>query len=456
LNRLWVKLVAVIVAVVLIGVGIVAVLSNRATTTGFSRYVSEDRVSQYEQLAESLAGYYARQRTWEGAELLLPVARGQGAGATSYRVQDAAGAVVASSAFGRGRQGAAGEPDVTLSLTVGDAQVGTLTVYEAGGFGGEAGSAQANAHAEEFLSSVNQALVLGGLAAIVLALLLGVFLAQRLTRPLRQLTAATRSMARGELRQEVTVTSGDEIGELAASFNQMAQSLSAMERQRQQLLADIAHELRTPLSVMRGHVEAMLDGVFEATPENLTLVHEESVLLGRLVDELRTLSLVEAGQLPLEFTPVDMRALLRQAQAAFEPLAEAEGVALMLHLPAAAPEVRADASRLQQVLGNLIANALRHAPQGPGKPPQVDVTMEVVGEAVRVSVQDNGPGLAPEALVHVFDRFWRADPSRSRAAGGSGLGLAIARGIVEAHGGRIWVESEPGAGASFRFEVPAC
>jgi signal transduction histidine kinase len=219
------------------------------------------------------------------------------------------------------------------------------------------------------------------------------------------------------------------VGALAASFNLMSAALADAEQQRQQMLADIAHELRTPLSITRGHLEAMLDGVFPTTPDNLALIHEETLLLGRLVEDLRTLSLAEAGQLSLDKTPLDLTELTAQAVAAFEPLAEAENVRLLTDLPAEPVSITADADRLRQVLGNLLANALRHVTKGENGPPQVTVSLVRQNGTAVLRIADNGPGLSPQAQAHVFDRFWRADSARSRDQGGSGLGLAICKAV---------------------------
>lgn len=261
-------------------------------------------------------------------------------------------------------------------------------------------------------------------------------------------------MAGGDLDQQVKVQSSDELGELADSFNQMAAALSMTEKQRQQLFADIAHELRTPLSVVRGQLESMLDGVFELSLENVSVAHEETLLLSQLVDELRTLSLAESGQLALNRRPLDLAVSVRQAEVAFEPLAEAEGVRLKVTISDDLPLVSADPARIQQLLGNLLSNALRHASQQNDRPPEVRLKVSSTAGSVQVSVSDNGPGLSMEAKQHVFDRFWRADIARSRDRGGSGLGLAICKGIVSAHGGEIWVDSTLGEGAVFAFELP--
>jgi signal transduction histidine kinase len=202
---------------------------------------------------------------------------------------------------------------------------------------------------------------------------------------------------------------------------------------------------------MRSYIEAMLDGVFEMTPENLAVAHEETLLLGRLVEDLRTLSLAEAGQLPLNLTDVDLISLIGLSVAAFAPLAEAEGVQLSTNLPPHLSPVKADYERIQQVVGNLLANALRHA--GTEKP-AVHITAAAHGQVVQIRVIDNGPGLTAEEQQHVFDRFWRADAARGRDQGGSGLGLAISRALVTAHHGQVWVESRPQQGATFVVALP--
>jgi two-component system sensor histidine kinase BaeS len=382
----------------------------------------------------------------EAGNILRDSNLGPDAGGYFLRVLDEHGEVVASRGGGQGRGSAAFTPEVTEPIMVNGRQIGVLLAAKAGqgGQGSRAG--------EQYLASVNQAIFVAGFVAIVLALLLGMALAQRLTRPLRQLSQATTAVAAGELGQQVSITTHDEVGELAARFNDMSQALANAEKQRQQLLADTAHDLRTPISIMQSHLEAMIDGVFPPTPDNLGTVYEETLRLGRLVNDVRTLSLAEAGQLPLDRQPVTLSDLVAQAAAAFQPLAEADGIQLQVQL-AATPPILADALRLHQVLANLIANALRYAPQGSQSPPQVTIRVDNVADGILVSVSDSGPGLTPEQQTQVFDRFWRSDAARSREQGGSGLGLAIARSIVEAHGGVIGVESQVGQGTRFWFQL---
>ena len=262
---------------------------------------------------------------------------------------------------------------------------------------------------------------------------------RQITRPLVDLTHASRQIARGDLSVRVAVKSSDEVGELTDTFNQMAASLEEQETLRRNLMADIAHELRTPLTGIQGAVEAMQDGVFPADAENLEALHAQVLLLNRLVDDLRTLANAEAGQLALEKAPVDLAELCRRQVSGLQFQAAERTISLTDYRPARATVVDADSQRLNQVLLNLLDNALRHTPNGGA----VAVTVHGSAAELFVTVTDSGPGIPAEELPHVFDRFYRGDRSRSRVTGGTGLGIAIARQLVEAHGGRIWVDSPP-------------
>jgi signal transduction histidine kinase len=302
-----------------------------------------------------------------------------------------------------------------------------------------------------FLQRVNLALLLASAGALVVALVVGVWLARTLTRPLRALTEATHRMAGGALEQAVPVKSQDEIGELATAFNQMSREVARANNARKQMTADVAHELRTPLTVIAGHVEAMRDGVLPVTPERLTVIYTEIEHLQHLVGDLRTLSQADAGELKLNPQPLSAVELLEQVRATFEHPALQRGVTLQLDVQDRLPAIHADEIRLMQVLSNLLANALRYTPAGG----RITLTAAAAGDGVTLSVQDTGPGIAPDDLPHIFDRFYRADKARSDGEGESGLGLAIARAVVEAHGGRIWAESEPGHGARIHIALPA-
>jgi two-component system sensor histidine kinase BaeS len=303
---------------------------------------------------------------------------------------------------------------------------------------------------EAFLGRVNNVLILGTAGGAVVALLLGVILARTFTRPIRELTAATRAVAAGDLEQQVPIRSKDEIGELTKAFNQMNANLARARDLRRQMTADIAHELRTPLSVILSHTEAIKDGVFEASEETFQIIHDETMRLSTMVEDLRTLSLAETGELSITPRKVKPEELLRQSIAAHTPRAQQKNITLDLQLLDDTQEIEVDPDRMAQVFGNLMDNALRYTPPGGC------ITLSVVksSEGIELRVRDNGSGIEPEELAHIFDRFYRVDKSRHRDEGGSGLGLAIAKSIVERHGGQIRAESRPGEGVTFIMEFP--
>jgi signal transduction histidine kinase len=295
------------------------------------------------------------------------------------------------------------------------------------------------------------AITYSALGAIVIALLLGFLLARTLTRPIRELTAATQALAKGDLGQQVSVRTRDEMGQLAASFNQMSADLAHASQLRRQMTADIAHELRTPLSLILGYTESLSDGKLPATQETFDIMYDEAQHLSRLIDDLRTLSLADAGELPLNRRPVDPKALLERAALAYMPQAQRQGVAIELNASSDLPEAEADPGRIEQVLDNLVSNALRYTPSGG----RVILSADGDGEQVFLRVQDTGVGIQLEELPYIFERFYRADKSRQRHAKESGLGLAIAKSIVEAHGGSVSVESILGEGTTFVVALPS-
>ena len=291
------------------------------------------------------------------------------------------------------------------------------------------------------------------LTTAVVAILAGILVTRNLTRPLSRLVAAARAIGARDLshRVEVKDKEAEEFVAVAAAFNEMAHDLENAEALRRNLLADVAHELRTPLSVLQGNLQAMLDGVYPINAEEVARLHDQTRHLTQLVDDLRELAQAEARQLQLDLAEVDPVPLFKQAGAVFRPIATAARVELRVELLGAVPHIVADRDRLTQSLHNLLNNAINHTPAGG----QITMQLEAVGVTVQIRVCDTGAGIAPAHLPHVFDRFYRTDKARARDKGGTGLGLAIVNAIAQAHGGSVVVESEGlGKGSTFTMQLP--
>lgn len=305
----------------------------------------------------------------------------------------------------------------------------------------------------DFLASVHESLIWVGAAIMLVGLAASFALARTITMPLLSLSVAAREIARGNYGQRVHLNSKDEVEQVANAFNGMAESLEVSNKLRKRLLADIAHELRTPLAVIQGNLEGMLDGVVEMNKEQISSLYEETTQLNRLIGELRDLSLAEAGQLVLDKQPTDINQLVTRALSMIKPLADEKQITAEGSL-AEIPLIDADASRITQVLYNLLTSAIRYTPTGG----LVFVTSEQVRQGVntwlKLSVSDNGQGIEAADLPFIFDHFYRADQSRARKSGGSGIGLAIVKKLVETHGGRVEVESTPGQGSRFDVYLP--
>ena len=303
----------------------------------------------------------------------------------------------------------------------------------------------------EFAEAVRRSLTLAGLIACAVGVLLVLLLSRRVLGSIGNLTAAARALGRGDLSSRAAVKGNDEIAELGQAFNDMADALEESERQRRNMVSDVAHELRTPLANIQGHIEAMQDGLLEPDAATLETVHRQALYLNRLVSDLRLLAETEADELRLVMEPESLGDIVAGVGDSFRPRAEAASVHLTVEAQDGLPTLRLDRIRIEQVVGNLVDNAIRHTPPGGA------VTLAVFphGDGVRVEVADTGPGIPADALPHVFDRLYRVDPSRDRATGGTGLGLTIARQLVESHGGTMWAESEVGVGSRFGFDLPA-
>jgi signal transduction histidine kinase len=291
---------------------------------------------------------------------------------------------------------------------------------------------------------------LGGSVAIAIALILTFVLLRRITSPIGALAKAAGQLGRGDLSQRVQFQGKGEVEMLGQAFNSMAADLEHAEQLRRNLVADVAHELRTPLSNIQGYLEAIRDRVMKPNATTIRSLNEEAALLSRLVNELQELSLAEAGELKLVYQPEDIAKLVKQAVAPWQPKVAAKEISLSLDLPDNLPLVNIDWQRVNQVLHNLLENAVGHTHKGG----TISVAAMTQDGWVEVSVSDTGEGIPAEDLPYIFERFYRVDRSRARATGGSGLGLTIAKRLVEAHGGTITVQSELGKGSRFSFTLP--
>jgi two-component system OmpR family sensor kinase/two-component system sensor histidine kinase BaeS len=464
-NRLWMQLTLAFTAVVLVALGAIAVMVNRATDTEFRQYVTHSEMRASGSGVQQLAAYYREHDGWEGVEDLLEggvsVTRLNGAPAFAMPrrpgmagtvldvlLADAEGRVVYdSTGEARGRLDAR-ERARALSITEpGEEEVIGYLLLSVAGPSDFLGQRE-----KQFLQRVREILIIGTVLAAGVGLIAGALLSRGLTAPLQRLANAARAVAARDFSRRVRVEGSAEVAEVAQAFNEMTAALEQSERQRRNMVADVAHELRTPLSVLQGNLRAILDDVYALEKGEIARLYDETRFLSRLVDDVQELALVDAGQLHLNLRPTDSQQVIEQTLESFGPVAESRGVTLSARLPGTLPQIQADPDRLAQVLRNLVSNALRHTPAGGS------VTVEAVQQAanLEISVRDTGEGISPEDLPHVFERFWRADASRARsvAGGGTGLGLSVAQSLVESQQGRIWAESIKGQGSRFAFTLP--
>lgn len=449
MRSLSVKLTLLFVAVSLAGTLLASLLIRRQAEAQFDQLIRRQGEAYY---VRDVQAYYTYNGSLHGIERLL-YARytrpepGQAARSLPFAVAGPEGQIVVPAGeWQRGENVPAAALADGLPVTVGSATVGTVLLLNL--------EPARDIFEEEYLRDFNRALFLGAIGATAIAIVLGAVLANQLTRPLREVAEASEALAAGELGQQVPVRTRDELGLLASSFNQMSAALARATQQRRQMTADIAHDLRTPLTVLGGYLEAMEDGALPPTPERLAILQQEVNGLKRLVDDLRTLSLADAGELPLALQEVDAAELLEQVRAAYAPQADRQKVALDVDAAANLPAARLDPERMRQVLGNLIGNALRYTGAG-GR-----ITLSARRDGARqpaqllIAVADTGAGIPPSDLPYIFDRFYRGDKARAEGEGESGLGLAIARSLVDMHHGTIQVESAPGQGATFSIHLP--
>ena len=437
LRSLTIKLTLAFGGVSLIGVVLVALLATRITENQVNSLLNQQ---EQVRIAQELADFYESEGSWEAVSDRI---RGDYSPREFVVIDDQNRIVLPGLRLPLGQRVPPEAANAGIEILVENVKIGTLVSFQPG-------PAPPPPNNNNILDTINRNIIYGAITALFISSVVGVFLARRITKPLQELTAASQAIAAGDLSQQVTVRSNDEIGQLATSFNKMSSDLVQIRNQRQQMTADIAHDLRTPLSLILGHAEAIEDGVLPATPETLHVIHDEAQRLNHLIEDLRTLTLADSGQLSVNKRLVNPIDLINRAGYAHKPAAKDKNINLAIVIAENLPQIEVDPHRISQVLDNLVSNAIRYTP----KDESIWLQVKNVADGLQFSVQDSGSGIEEGDLEHIFDRFYRADKSRNRDEGGSGLGLAIARSLILQHNGRIWAESQVGQGTIFNFTLP--
>lgn len=462
-NHLWFKLTSAFALIILIGVIVTTLLTRQGADAHFAHFMIEQHMVRPEVMLQALADFYVQEKGWHDLQSQLSIivesssdgvmgdVMGSMMGMTENRIQ-----IVDEEIQVIGDTSVIGTPDTDSQTLLSGQSVQRWPILvdekEVGVLLAEGALMTASpVRNERLVQGVTRAVLLSGLTAGLVGVVLAWLLVRQITRPLAKLTVAAERIAQGDLQARATVHSLDEVGALAKTFNRMAANLQTQENLRRNLMADVAHELRTPLTGIQGTVEAIQDGVFPLSIDQIGSIHEQVTLLNRLVEDLRMLAHVEAGQLRLDKQWVDLVVLCEKQLAAFQAQANEQQITIKLIVQGKPPLIDADSQRIDQILNNLLSNALRHSP--PHSEIELNVTISPP-DGVQIAITDEGEGIDAEDLPHIFDRFYRADPSRNRHTGGSGLGLAIARQLVEAHDGKIWAESPPiGRTKGSRFTI---
>ena len=446
------RLTLAFVAVALVAVGVTALLINRSIAASFNRYATNVRERQQSAVAEQLGLAYGTSGTFQ-------LRRGVAGRGLPYLVVDHGGEIVGGNVdLGK----ADPPPDLEhwrpIPIESDGRTVATAYFADVGARGLPREVLASLRIAEDvFLREIGIALVLALMAGVAAAVAMAVYLARQITRPVRTLRESAEAIAQGDLSRRTGIQRTDDIGALARSFDQMSETLERNAESRRQLFADIAHELRTPLAVIRSTVQALGDGVYKPSADHVETVMRRVDMLTQLINDIRDLSLAEVGQLRLERSEVAVGVLLDAVRERHAPLAAERDLTLRTENAAADTVLSLDRTRIEQALDNLLRNAVTHTPGGGTIEVRAGRTTDAQGQAwVSLDVIDTGPGFAPEDLSRVFDRFYRADSSRSRAQGGTGLGLAIVRGIARAHGGEASARNNAdGPGATVSLRLPA-
>ncbi|MCD4738824.1 MAG: HAMP domain-containing protein [Anaerolineae bacterium] len=454
------RLILSFLVTIVVTVSIVILLANVITRRRFTYMVSANGERLARRVAPAFTDYYVKNGSWQGVEEMMMIyyqrwSQNQpppnpelgNVPPDLFRddrllLLDRSGKVVADSASHEAPvKLPAGSLEKGAPIIIAGRRVGTVIVVSALG--------ELNNWQTAFLRQVTNLLLGIGVIITGVGLIVSGFQAQRILAPIKALSVAARHISTGDLSQRIPITSDDELGEMAASFNTMAAELEKQEELRHRVMADIAHELRTPLSVLQIELESLEDGLIEPTAEVIVGLQSEVVHLGQLVNDLRVLSLTDAGELHLAQQPVELRGFLREVTARVGAQVHEAGLTLKTVLPPAPLTVSADQRRLTQILLNLLSNAITHTPAGG----TITVTLrQVEEERAAIAVADTGTGIPTADLPHIFERFYQVKAARNGA--GTGLGLSIARSLVAAHGGQLWAASAVGEGSTFTFDLP--
>ena len=441
IHSLRFRLIIAFIAVILVTIGAISIFVGQSTLAEIRRFEEYREQILATRLEFELARYYYRVGSWEGIQPFMShIGNLYG---QHIIMTDADGTVVADSEGDLlGQQHHPDLPGRTISSPRAEGTVGTLYV--------SALPSTDPISLWRLFGPIKQYVLWGCLIAGGIALAITFLLSRRILSPIKALTEAAKGLGKGDLSQRVHVKDKGEVGELAQAFNSMASNLERAEQLQRNMVADVAHELRTPLSNLRGYLEAVGDGLIKPDADTIRSLDEEATLLSRLVDDLQELSLTEAGKLKLVCQAEDISELINQAVVVVRAQAEAKGVSVTIDLPDELPSVNIDSHRISQVLRNLLDNAVAHTAQGDS----ITVSARPQDGWLEIAVTDTGGGIPAEDLPYIFERLYRVDKSRARATGGSGLGLTIAKRLVEAHGGKIEAQSEPGKGSCFTFTIP--
>ncbi|MBS3739832.1 HAMP domain-containing histidine kinase [Candidatus Bipolaricaulota bacterium] len=437
-SSLKIKLLASFFLVIAIGVGTISYIASNSAINQFDRYVSQGQAERYQRLALTFSNYYRFKGSWEGVSGLIENV----AEVYTERIllTDPSGKVIGDT-----------EEKLTttsvdedwsrkkVTINLGDFEVGKIFIK----------SKKRSPLQNTFINSVNKSVLTGGLIAGLTAIILALLFSRNILKPIRELTRATKQMKQGDLDQRVDTSARGEIGKLGESFNSLANKLKEQKTLREEMVSDVAHELRNPLSNIQGYLEGLKEGMVEPNEQVFESLHQQSLVLNRLVNDLRDVNKAKADQLELDKKQVALEDIIEKEVKAAR--SKAKNISVKAEKEREEPTlVEADPERISQVIRNLLDNAITHTPPGG----QIDVTTSISSSKATTMVSDDGSGIPQEDLPHIFDRFYRVDKSRSRGTGGTGLGLTIAKEIVESHGGNISVESEEGEGTTFKFTLP--